>query len=76
MKPKFISGDRVRRISGGPDMTVRGIHFDVLANTYKEDMYDCIWFEESTDGKKEVHYCPFHVNELIKVAQVSSDAKS
>lgn len=66
MKPKFITGDKVQLVSGGPDMTIRGFHYDVLTNEYRNDVFDCIWFEKNKDGKKEVHYCPFHVDELIK----------
>lgn len=73
MKPKFITGDKVRLISGGPDMTIRGIHYDVLANEYRNDMFDCIWFDRDKDGKKEVHYCPFYEDELVKVIGISND---
>ena len=67
MEPKFATGDKVRLKSGGPDMTIRGVHFDVLSNKYNEDMFDCIWFETTKEGKREVHYCPFNSNELMKV---------
>jgi uncharacterized protein YodC (DUF2158 family) len=67
METKFTTGDKVRLISGGPDMTIRGIHFDVLSNEYRNDMFDCIWFDKNKDGKKEVHYCPFHQDEIVKV---------
>ena len=73
MKPKFITGDKVRLISGGPDMTIRGIHFDVLANEYNESMFDCIWFEKNKDGKREVHYCPFFADELVIVEEHEVD---
>lgn len=66
MESKFNTGDKVMLISGGPVMTIRGIHFDVLSNEYRDNMYDCIWFEKNKDGKQEVHYCPFLANELIK----------
>lgn len=66
MATKLNPGETVRLISGGPDMTVRGMHFDVLANEYSDKMYDCIWFEKDEHGKQEVHYCPFYVHELIK----------
>ena len=65
MEAKLNAGDKVRLISGGPDMTVRGVHFDVLANQYSDNMYDCIWFEKDHDGKQEVHYCPFYIHELL-----------
>ena len=74
MASKFITGDKVRLVSGGPDMTVRGMHFDVLANEYREDMYDCIWFEKTKEGKKEVHYCPFNEGELRKVEETDNGA--
>ncbi len=67
MAPEFVVGDKARLISGGPDMTIRGRHFDVYANEYRDDMLDCIWFDKNKDGKEEVHYCPFHTRELIKV---------
>ena len=67
MKQNFITGDKVRLVSGGPDMTIRDIHFDVLLNEYRPDIFDCIWFDQNKDGKKEVHYCPFNAAELMKV---------
>ena len=48
-------------------MTVRDSHYDVLANEYSPSMYDCIWFDKDKNGKEEVHYCPFNVDELIKI---------
>jgi uncharacterized protein YodC (DUF2158 family) len=73
MAPKFVTGDIVRLISGGPDMTVRGVHFDELTNKYKDNIYDCIWFENSTDGKREVHDRPFSGDELIKAEEITDD---
>jgi len=67
MEIKLIAGDKVRLKSGGPEMTVRGKHYDVLANEYSTNMFDCIWFAKNKDGKEEVHYCPFQAEELIKV---------
>lgn len=64
MEQKFNTGDKVKLRSGGPVMTIRGCHFDVLANEYKDNMFDCIWFEKNKDGKQEVHYCPFNSEEL------------
>jgi uncharacterized protein YodC (DUF2158 family) len=69
METKFITGDKVKLKSGGPDMTIRGTHFDVLTNEYSEDMFDCIWFENNADGKREVHYCPFYTEELLKTKE-------
>lgn len=69
---QFVVGDKVQLASGGPLMTVRGQHYDVLSNEYRNDMYDCIWFAKNKDGREEVHYCPFGAGELIKVKQ--SDA--
>lgn len=63
---RFEIGEQVTLKSGGPEMTIRGIHYDVLANEYDDDMYDCIWFEKNADGKREVHYCPFYWYELDK----------
>jgi uncharacterized protein YodC (DUF2158 family) len=68
MEIKFNPGVKVKLKSGGPDMTIRGVHFDVLTNEYSADMYDCIWFEKKNDGKQEVHYCPFYVHELVEIA--------
>jgi len=48
-------------------MTIRGPHYDVLANQYSSTMYDCIWFAKNKDGREEVHYCPFDADELNKV---------
>lgn len=67
MDTRFIPGDKVRLASGGPDMTIRGPHYDVLANEYSKIMLDCIWFAKNKDGKEEVHYCPFNSAELVKV---------
>lgn len=67
MKPTYTTGDKVMLVSGGPVMTVRGLHFDVLANEYSKTMYDCIWFTKNKDGKEAVHYCPFDAEELILV---------
>jgi len=76
MEPKFTTGDKVKLISGGPDMTIRGIHFDVLSNEYRPDMFDCIWFEKNKDGKKEVHYCPFYADELVKAEELADGTYS
>lgn len=67
MEIVFNPGSKVRLKSGGPDMTIRGQHFDVLTNEYRNNMYDCIWFEKNKDGKQEVHYCPFYAHELIEI---------
>ena len=48
-------------------MTIRGVHYDVMANEYDSNMYDCIWFENNKEGKREVRYCPFYSDELIIV---------
>ena len=73
MEPKFITGDVVQLKSGGPEMTIRDVHFDVLSNVFRDDMFDCIWFEKNKEGKKEVHYCPFFVDELAKVDVTNND---
>ncbi len=62
----FVPGDKVKLVSGGPEMTIRGNHYDVLSNEYRNNMYDCIWFEKSKSGREEVHYCPFQAAELMK----------
>ena len=67
METHFIPGDKVRLVSGGPEMTIRGEHYDVLANEYRTNMFDCIWFDQNRNGKEEVHYCPFNIEELIKI---------
>jgi uncharacterized protein YodC (DUF2158 family) len=67
MEIQFQPGDKVRLVSGGPEMTVRGKHYDVYANRYSDSMIDCIWFAKNKVGKDEVHYCPFQLDELIKV---------
>ena len=64
MAAKLNEGDKVRLVSGGPEMTVRGQHFDVLRNELRDNMYDCVWFEINAEGKNEVHYCPFYEYEL------------
>lgn len=74
MKTKFLTGDKVRLVSGGPDMTIRGIHFDVMANKYDENMYDCIWFEKTKEGKREVHYCPFFADELVLIEEAVNES--
>jgi uncharacterized protein YodC (DUF2158 family) len=66
MEKIFMPGEKVKLISGGPEMTIRGLHFDVLSNEYRSDMYDCIWFEKNEKDKQEPHYCPFFIHELIK----------
>lgn len=67
MTPKFNKGDKVKLVSGGPEMTIRDMHYDVLTNQYNADIYDCIWFDKNLAGKTEVHYCPFFEVELIKL---------
>ena len=74
MEPKFVTGDKVRLISGGPDMTIRDLHFDVLKNKYSDSRYDCIWFENNKEGKRIVNYCPFHADELIKAEEIEHKA--
>jgi len=66
MEPQFTPGDKVRHISGGPEMAIRGEHYDVAVNAYDTNMFDCIWFAKNKDGKEEVHYCPFQAEELIR----------
>ena len=68
MASVYNPGEKVKLVSGGPEMTIRGQHFDVLANEYNDKMFDCIWFEKDKDGKQEVHYCPFYTHELIKAS--------
>jgi len=67
MAPKFIPGNKVRLVSGSPDMIIRGMHYDVLTNEYREDIYDCIWFDKNKDEKRETHFCPFREDELIEI---------
>jgi uncharacterized protein YodC (DUF2158 family) len=72
MAQKFIIGDTVKLISGGPDMTIRGLHYDVSANEYQENMFDCIWFDKNKDGKKAIYYCPFNAAELMKAGDATN----
>ncbi len=72
MEIAFVPGDKVRLNSGGPEMTIRGKHYDVLANMYSDNMFDCIWFAKNKDGREEVHYCPFNAAELVKVKQTNA----
>ena len=69
MENHFNPGDKVKLVSGGPEMTIRGQHYDVLANEYISNMFDCIWFDKNKDGKEEVHYCPFQAEELQKTKE-------
>lgn len=73
MQQEFKSGDIVRLVSGGPDMTVGGIHYDVLANEYVPDMYDCVWFEKGSDPKQDVHYGVFSKEELVIIKEKKHD---
>ena len=66
MKNYFIAGDKVKTVTGGPEMTIRGPHYNVDTNEYCETKYDCIWFVKTKDGKEEVRYQPFDQDELIK----------
>ena len=70
MKIEFLPGDKVRLKSGGPEMTIRGKHYDVMTNEYSEDMLDCIWFAKNKDGKEEVHYSPVLADELTRIKGV------
>ncbi len=65
MELQLNPGDKVRLISGGPVMTVRGKHYDVLVNEYNPNMIDCIWFAKNNEGREQAHYCPFQKEELI-----------
>ncbi len=69
MERQFKQGDIVRLISGGPDMTIHGLHYDVLANEYVTDTYDCVWFAKGSAPDQEAHYGPFSVNELVIVKE-------
>jgi len=71
-KHSFSPGEIVKLVSGGPEMTIRGPHFDVLANQYDPDMLDCVWFELNNSGKQEVHYCPFYAHELVKPGNIDA----
>lgn len=72
MEAKFKTGDKVILVSGGPEMTIRGPHYDVLTNEYNTNMFDCIWFAKNREGKEEVHYCPFNAEELTKTADAAA----
>ena len=71
MEPKFKPGDVVKLISGGPNMAIQGAHYDVLANEYVEDIYDCVWFEKDSDPKQEAHYGPFSAADLLLVKEAT-----
>jgi uncharacterized protein YodC (DUF2158 family) len=66
MKIRFEQGDKARLVSGGPEMTIRGQHYDVVKNEYKTDIVDCIWFVKNNNGKEVVCYSPYNVDELVK----------
>jgi len=66
MEIQFVTGDKVRLTSGGPEMTVRGMYYDEHSNEYRKNMFDCIWFAKNKDGKNQVHNQPFQGKELIK----------
>lgn len=66
MDAHFMPGDKVTLVSGGPVMTIRGNHYDVLANEYRDNILDCIWFAANQNGKEEVCYSPFQNTELVK----------
>ena len=70
---KFDPGDKVSLVSGGPEMTIRGVHFDVLENRYDDAIYDCIWYEHTKEGKREPHYCPFYAGELVRAGRVNNN---
>lgn len=67
MKVSFEQGDKARLVSGGPEMTIRGLHYDVVNNLYKTDVVDCIWFVKNNSGKEVICYSPYSVDELIKI---------
>lgn len=69
MNIRFEPGDKVRLQSGGPAMTIRGWHYDVLNNEYKNDVVDCIWYTQTQAGKRHVCYHPYQVKELIKLPE-------
>lgn len=66
MEIRFVPGDKVRHVSGGPEMTIRDNHYDVFANEYCTNIFDCIWFARNQDGMNEVNYRPFPAAELVK----------
>lgn len=66
MKVVFEQGDKARLVTGGPEMTIRGPHYDVVMNEYKKDIVDCIWFAKNKTGKEVVCYSPYSVDELVK----------
>ena len=72
---RFVPGDKVKLLTGGPDMTIREVHFDVFANKYRNDIYDCIWYEKSQDDKYKVHYSPYYNYELVRLQQAEPQDK-
>lgn len=65
MEVSFKQGDKARLVTGGPEMTIRGPHYDVVKNEYKTDIVDCIWFVKNNNGKEVVCYSPYSINELV-----------
>lgn len=70
MELRFRPGDKVRLKSGGPEMTIRDQHYDVSVDRFELDVFDCIWFETTTDGKKLVEYHPYHQDQLLKTGSI------
>lgn len=66
MKVIFEQGDKARLVTGGPEMTIRGQHYDVVKNEYTTDIVDCIWYAKNKNGKEVVCYSPYSVDELVK----------
>jgi uncharacterized protein YodC (DUF2158 family) len=69
MEPELKPGDKVKLLSGGAEMTIRGNHYDVVTNEYSEHIYDCIWYAKNSKGKEEVHYLPCQTTDLVKVKE-------
>jgi uncharacterized protein YodC (DUF2158 family) len=67
----FNQGDIVKLNSGGPNMTIRSVHFDKAASLYKQQQpvgyYDCVWFETEDNTSQPLQYGTFHANELTLV---------
>lgn len=66
MNIQFVTGDKVRLSSGGPEMTIRGAYYDKQANEYRTNMFECIWFAKNTEGKEQVQYQPFRGIDLVR----------
>lgn len=73
MSNKFQKGDVVRLNSGGPEMTIQGVHKSKSAAVLKmpqpDGYYDCVWFENTNKQNQDVRRSHFHEDELTLIRQ-------